>query len=105
MLLYNVYIAILTLTSEYRETVTKLQAAFFSGMTNWGLRMPNTSERLLETPLPLYPSSKQHHTTYWSVGEIARVSPCRTQQAQHRVHEAQKAKHCLTAFSFYSSYN
>jgi hypothetical protein len=31
MLLYNVYIAILTLTSEYRGTVTKFQASFFSG--------------------------------------------------------------------------
>jgi hypothetical protein len=31
MLLYNVYIPILTLTSEYRGTVTKLQAPFFSG--------------------------------------------------------------------------
>jgi hypothetical protein len=58
MLLYNVYIAILTLTSEYRETVTKLQAPFFSGTVDWWLRMPNTSERLLETPLPLYPSSE-----------------------------------------------
>jgi hypothetical protein len=58
MLLYNVYIAILTLTSEYRGMVTKLQALFFSGIADWWLRMPNTSERLLETPLPLYPSSK-----------------------------------------------
>jgi hypothetical protein len=56
MLLYNVYIAILTLTSEYRGTVTKLQAPFFSGTADWWLCMPNTSERLLETPLPLYPS-------------------------------------------------
>jgi hypothetical protein len=31
MLLYNVYIAILTLTSEYRGTTTKLQAPFLSG--------------------------------------------------------------------------
>jgi hypothetical protein len=80
MLLYNVYIAILTLTSEYRGMVTKLQAPFFSGTADWWLRMPNTSERLLETPLPLYPSSEQHLTTHWSVVEIARVSPCRTQQ-------------------------
>jgi hypothetical protein len=36
MLVYNVYIAILTLTSEYRETVTKLQASFFSGTADWG---------------------------------------------------------------------
>jgi hypothetical protein len=58
MLLYNVYIAILTLTSEYRGTVTKLQAPFFSGTTDWWLRMPSTSERLLETLLHLHPSSK-----------------------------------------------
>jgi hypothetical protein len=64
MLLYNIYIAILTLTSEYRGTVTKLQASFFSGMADWWLRMPNTSERLLETPLPLYPSFEQHLTTH-----------------------------------------
>jgi hypothetical protein len=63
MLLYNIYIAILTFTSEYCGTVTKLQAPFFSG-----------------TPLPLYPSSEQHLTTHWGVVEIARVSPCRTQQ-------------------------
>jgi hypothetical protein len=44
MLLYNVYIAILTLTSEYRETVTKLQTPFFSGTADWGLHMPSTSE-------------------------------------------------------------
>jgi hypothetical protein len=47
-------------------------------------------KKLLETPLPLYPSSEQHLTTHWSVGEIARVSPCRTQQIYHGVHEAQK---------------
>jgi hypothetical protein len=64
MLLYNVYIAILTLTSEYRGTVTKLQAPFFSGMADWWIRMPNTSERLLKTPLPLYPFSEQHLTTH-----------------------------------------
>jgi hypothetical protein len=58
MLLYNVYIAILTLTSEYHETVTKLQAPFFSGTADWWFRMPNTSEKLLKTPLPLYPSSE-----------------------------------------------
>jgi hypothetical protein len=58
MLLYNVYIAILTLTSEYRGTVTKLQAPFSSGTADWWLRMPNTSESLLETPLHLHPSSK-----------------------------------------------
>jgi hypothetical protein len=58
ILLYNVYIAILTLTLEYCGTVTKLHAPFFSGMADWWLRMPNTSERLLETPLPLYPSSE-----------------------------------------------
>jgi hypothetical protein len=29
--LFNVHIAIITLTSEYRGTVTKLQAPFFSG--------------------------------------------------------------------------
>jgi hypothetical protein len=45
MLLYNVYIAILTLTLEYRGTVTKLQALFFSGTVDWWLRMPNTSEK------------------------------------------------------------
>jgi hypothetical protein len=64
MLLYNVYIAILTLTSEYHGTETKLQAPFFSGMADWWLCMPNTSERLLKTPLPLYPSSEQHLTTH-----------------------------------------
>jgi hypothetical protein len=80
MLLYNAYISILTLTSEYHGTVTKPQAPFFSGMADWWLHMPNTSERLLETPLPLYPSSEQHLTTHWAVVEIARVSPCRTQQ-------------------------
>jgi hypothetical protein len=80
MLVYNVYIAILILTSEYRKTVTKLQAPFFSGTADWWLRMPNTSERLMETPLPLYSSSEQHLTTHWGVVEIARVSPCRTQQ-------------------------
>jgi hypothetical protein len=36
MLLYNVYIAILTLTSEYRGMVTKLRAPFFSGTADWG---------------------------------------------------------------------
>jgi hypothetical protein len=58
MLLYNVYIVILTLTSEYHGMVTKLQAAFFSGTADWWLHMPSTSERLLETPLHLHPSSK-----------------------------------------------
>jgi hypothetical protein len=58
MLLYNVYIAILTHTSEYRGTVTKLQAPFFSGTADWWIRMPNTLERLLETLLHIYPSSK-----------------------------------------------
>jgi hypothetical protein len=58
MLLYNVYIAVLTLTSEYHGTVTKLQAPFFSGMADWWLRMPNTFEELLKTPLPLYPSQQ-----------------------------------------------
>jgi hypothetical protein len=65
MLLYNVYIAILTLTSEYRGTTTKLHAPFFVGTADWWLRMPNTSEKLLETLLPLYPSSEQHLTTHW----------------------------------------
>jgi hypothetical protein len=67
MLLYNVYIAILTLTSEYRGTVTKLQAPFFSGMADWWLRMPNTSERLLKTPLHiiLLLSSTLLHTGVW----------------------------------------
>ena len=36
MLLDNVYIAILTLTSEYRGTVTNLQTPFFTGMADWG---------------------------------------------------------------------
>jgi hypothetical protein len=58
MLLYNVYIAILTLTSEYRGTVTKLQAPFFLGTADWWLHMPSTSEKTSETPLHLYPSSK-----------------------------------------------
>jgi hypothetical protein len=48
MLLYNVYRAILTLTSEYHGMVTKLQAPFFSGMADWWLRMPNTSEKTSE---------------------------------------------------------
>jgi hypothetical protein len=69
MLLYNIDITILTLTSEYYRTVTKLQALFFLGTADWWLCMPNTSERLLETPLPLYPSSEQHLTTHWGVGE------------------------------------
>jgi hypothetical protein len=56
MLLYNVYIAILTFTSEYRGTTTKLQAPFLSGTADWWLCMPNTSERLLETSLPPNPS-------------------------------------------------
>jgi hypothetical protein len=64
MLLYNVYIAILTLKSEYRGTVTKLQAPFLSGTADWWLRMPNTSKRLLKTPLPLYRLSEQHLTTH-----------------------------------------
>jgi hypothetical protein len=45
ILLYNVYIAILILTSEYRGTVTKLQAPFFSGTADWGLRIPSTFEK------------------------------------------------------------
>jgi hypothetical protein len=64
MLLYNVYIATLTLTSEYRGTVTKLQALFFLGTADWRFRMPNTSKKLLETPLSLYPSYEQHLTTH-----------------------------------------
>jgi hypothetical protein len=81
MLLYNVYIAILILTSEYHGTMTKLQAPFFSGTADWWLCMPNTSETLLETSLPLYRlSSEQHLTTHWGDAEIARVSLCRTQQ-------------------------
>jgi hypothetical protein len=78
--LFNIHKAIITLTSEYRGTVTKLQAPFLSGTADWGLRMPSTSEKTFGTPLHFYPSSKQHLTTYWSVGEIARVSTCRTQQ-------------------------
>jgi hypothetical protein len=62
--LFNIHIATITLTSEYCGTVTKLQAPFLSGTADWGLRMPNTSERLLKTPLPLYPSSEQHLTTH-----------------------------------------
>jgi hypothetical protein len=64
MLLYNVYIAILTLTSEYRETITRLQAPFLSGTADWWLRMSSTSDELLETPLRFYPSSNQHLTTH-----------------------------------------
>jgi hypothetical protein len=78
--LFNVHIAILTLTSEYRGMMTKLQAPFLSGTTDWWLRMPSTSERFLETPLYLHSSSKQHLTTHWGVGEITRVGPCQTQQ-------------------------
>jgi hypothetical protein len=58
MLLYNIYIAILTLTSEYRGTMTKLQAPFLSGTADWWFRMPNTFEKLLEIPLSLYPFSE-----------------------------------------------
>jgi hypothetical protein len=58
MLLYNIYIAILTLTLEYHGTMTKLQAPFLSRMADWWIHMPSTSERLLETPLPLYHSSE-----------------------------------------------
>jgi hypothetical protein len=58
MLLYNIYIAILTLISEYRGTTTKLQAPFLSRTADWWLHMPNASEKLLETPLPLNPSSE-----------------------------------------------
>jgi hypothetical protein len=36
ILLYNVYIAIITLTPEYRGTITRLQTPFFSGTANWG---------------------------------------------------------------------
>jgi hypothetical protein len=62
--LFNVHIAIITLTSEYHGTMTKLQASFLLGTADWWLRMPSTSERLWETPLHLYPSSEQHHTTH-----------------------------------------
>jgi hypothetical protein len=67
--LFNVHIAILTLTSEYRGTMTKLQALFLLGTADWWLRMPITSERLLETPLYHHSSSKQHLTTHWGVGK------------------------------------
>jgi hypothetical protein len=60
--------------------MTKLQALFLSETADWGLHMPSSSERLLETPLHLYPSSEQHLTTHWGVVKMARVSPCRTQQ-------------------------
>jgi hypothetical protein len=53
MLLYNVYIAILALTSEYRGTVAKLQAPFFSGTADWGLHMPSTSENTSENSTTL----------------------------------------------------
>jgi hypothetical protein len=33
---FNIRIAIITLTSEYRGTVTKLQAPFLSGTADWG---------------------------------------------------------------------
>jgi len=36
MLLNNVYITILTLTSEYRGTVTNLQTSFFTVTADWG---------------------------------------------------------------------
>jgi hypothetical protein len=62
--LFNVHIAIITLTSEYCGTVTKLQALFLSGTADWWLRIPNTFEKLMEIPLPLYPSSEQHLTTH-----------------------------------------
>jgi hypothetical protein len=64
MLLYNIYIAILTLTSEYRRTVTNLQAPFFSGTADWELRMSSTSDSLLETLLRLYSSFEQHLTIH-----------------------------------------
>jgi hypothetical protein len=47
----------------YYITYTKLQAPFLR-MADWWLRMPNTSERLLETPLPFYRLSEQHLTTH-----------------------------------------
>jgi hypothetical protein len=62
--LFNVHIAIITLTSEYYRTMTKLQAPFLLGTADWWLRMLSTSERLREIPLHLYPSSEQHHTTH-----------------------------------------
>jgi hypothetical protein len=67
--LFNVHIAIITLTSEYHGTMTKLHAPFLSGMADWGLCMPSTSNRILETPLYLYHSFEQHLTTHWSVGK------------------------------------
>jgi hypothetical protein len=67
ILLYNVYLAILTLTLEYRGTVTKLQAPFFSGTADWWIRMPNTSERLLKLHylFILLLSSTSLHTEVW----------------------------------------
>jgi hypothetical protein len=68
MLLYNIYIAILTLTSEYRGTVTKLQALLFSGTADWWLRMPNTSEKdfwKLHYLFILLLSSTSLHTEVW----------------------------------------
>jgi hypothetical protein len=67
MLLYNVYIAILTLTSEYHGTVTKLQAPFFSRTANWWLRMPNTYEDFwkLHYLFILLLSSTSLHTEVW----------------------------------------
>ena len=59
MLLDNVYIAILTLTSEYRGTVTNLQAPFFSGTVDWELHMPSASTSLLGNPPCPLQSSKQ----------------------------------------------
>jgi hypothetical protein len=67
MLLYNVYIAILTLTSEYCRTVTKLQAPFFSGTADWWLRMPTLLKDFwkLHYIFILLLSSTSLHTEVW----------------------------------------
>jgi hypothetical protein len=70
MLLYNVYIAILTLTLEYRGTVAKLLLGLHSsqGRLTGGSICQALLKRLLKTSLHLYYSSKQHLTTHFQCG-------------------------------------
>jgi hypothetical protein len=64
MLLYNVYIDILTLTSEYRRTVANLLFGLHSsqGRLTGGSICQALLKRLLKIPLHFHPSSKQHLT-------------------------------------------
>jgi hypothetical protein len=74
------YINIYNYQSIAERSLIFSSGSNITGTADWWLRMLSTSYRLLETPLHIYSSSKQHLTTHWSVVEIARVSPCRTQQ-------------------------